>query len=400
MNQLHLFNPGHELSVLHGTKSYTFSANVKKMQEELALLPLWYADKDDYVFAEGCESFIDSLHEKGLKQFPKAVDWQWLKNNKTNLPPLEAAPWGLSPESIRFFTNLSRTSGAEIHIPEWKNDYAKLTSRESSFACLETIKAELPDRDLPMTPIVCKNLEEINHYIQTNGTPAVVKMPFSSSGRGILWLNGLLLKPLETKWIEGALKRQGFVSIEPTFNKQYDFAMEFRTDGLGNVSFEGFSFFLTDQNGAYQGNLLGEQEIIRQSIAENLGVSALEETKIVALAAVAKNYANCYSGYLGIDMMDYFNSKGKHAIHPCVEVNLRRTMGLVAISISRNFLAKGAKGLFNITFDAALGEALKRDLSNRKTYGLQLENKRIKSGYLALCPVTSDTHYTAYIKVS
>ena len=53
MSRIHYFNPGHETAVLLGTQNYTAPTNVRKMQKDLALLPVWYAEEDDFVYLEG-----------------------------------------------------------------------------------------------------------------------------------------------------------------------------------------------------------------------------------------------------------------------------------------------------------------------------------------------------------
>ena len=41
-----------------------------------------------------------------------------------------------------------------------------------------------------------------------------------------------------------------------------------------------------------------------------------------------------YRGPLGVDMM-VVDVDGMRAVHPCVEVNVRRTMGMVAVDVAR-----------------------------------------------------------------
>ena len=52
MSRIHYFNPGHETAVLLGTQNYTAPTNVRKMQKDLALLPVWYAEEDDFVYLD------------------------------------------------------------------------------------------------------------------------------------------------------------------------------------------------------------------------------------------------------------------------------------------------------------------------------------------------------------
>jgi hypothetical protein len=52
-----------------------------------------------------------------------------------------------------------------------------------------------------------------------------------------------------------------------------------------------------------------------------------------------------YNGYLGIDMMLYWDENGKIALNPCVEVNLRMTMGMVTAAMGSRH---GLHGNFSI----------------------------------------------------
>ena len=56
--------------------------------------------------------------------------------------------------------------------------------------------------------------------------------------------------------MQGALRRQGVISVERGLNKVLDFAMEFHVDAEGEVGYEGLSLFETAERGAYIGNRL------------------------------------------------------------------------------------------------------------------------------------------------
>ena len=51
------------------------------------------------------------------------------------------------------------------------------------------------------------------------------------------------------------------------------------------------------------------------------------------LQLFAENLAGIYEGPLGVDMM-LVNTENATKLHPCVEVNLRRTMGHVALAFN------------------------------------------------------------------
>ena len=98
-------------------------------------------------------------------------------------------------------------------------------------------------------------------------------------------------------------------------------------------------------------------------------------------------------------MLIYQNKNGDFAIHPCIEINTRYTMGMVALRISQKYLASKARGEMSITYESKPGEAYARHCFMKKAYPLEIEDGKIKEGYLSLCPVTKDTRYRAYILV-
>ena len=101
------------------------------------------------------------------------------------------------------------------------------------------------------------------------GGDAVVKLPWSCSGRGVFYAAAMKRPQLESV-IRGGIARQGSVMVERRFERIRDFAMLFCSEPKG-VSFRGFSVFATDASGNYSGNLIASQEIL----LERLGIDPL-----------------------------------------------------------------------------------------------------------------------------
>ena len=162
----------------------------------------------------------------------------------------------------------------------------------------------------------------------------VVKAPWSSSGRGVRFIDKTL-DEYQRRWIKNVIASQGSVVIETYCNKVKDFGMEFESDGHGHVRYLGLSLFHT-QNGAYTGNILAtedeKQEMINRYIPEDLLVSIREKICTV----LGRLYCHQYAGPFGVDMMVVRGGDQQHfLLNPCVEINLRRTMGHVALALSK-----------------------------------------------------------------
>jgi hypothetical protein len=191
------------------------------------------------------------------------------------------------------------------------------------------------------------------------------------------------------------------LSLEHALDKALDFAMEFYSDGRGNLRYEGLSVFLTNRQGAYKGNKLQSQAALRNQVLRYVSEEMLNCVKQTLSHVLADLLGNRYAGNLGVDMLIYKdNDNGCFGIHPCIEINLRYTMGLMAIRLFENYLDEQAEGLFSIFYEAVPPRAYEQHLRMRNAHPPTFRNGKLLQGYLALCPVTPATHYVAYLLVA
>lgn len=146
------------------------------------------------------------------------------------------------------------------------------------------------------------------------------KAPWSSSGRGVLYTADLTYEQT-LQWIRGIIRSQGAVMAEKAYAKSLDFATEWTIDPQG-THFIGISVFEASKRGKYHRNYKGSQAELWNMIP-NLRTDLIERQR----ATINKVIAPCYYGPLGIDML--VTDTG--LIHPCIEINLRNTMGSVLI---------------------------------------------------------------------
>jgi len=362
---LHYFNPGHEVALLNPTPFYTPPGNVQRLMHDLAPLPLWYAQPEDYVLLS------KPLPPDFLNQFPSS--WQpfatpitlkqWIQHPE-KYPSFEAVPWGLSPTVIHFFNQLQlENNSLALTVPKWNETIISLTSRETALKYLHQFASLYPALTLSTFPIRTTSIEEV----LAMKAPKVLKQPYSSSGRGLLWIKDQLgIKDQE--WAIGTIRKQGALIVEPWLEKKQDFAMEFRIDEERIAHFEGWSVYDTNAKGAYLGNRLFLPSEAKDFITTFVDECFLNQIKNTWLSILRKDFAPYYKGYLGVDMMFYGDS---YTLHPCVEINLRRTMGQVANQLVKRTHIHGGSGRFSIDF-----------------------KPKAKASYL-LCPTLSNSYYRA-----
>jgi hypothetical protein len=396
--RIHFFNPGHEADILSGGIHYTPPASVRKIREDLALLPLWYGDEGDYVLVNEPDTAARFLSSLPAGIYPEAVSVSPEEVGRSILfPPAIAAPWGLSPQSLHLFESLQ--SRAPIIVPRWKEVYAPLTGRQTAAGYLASIQTILREPSDLLTPLFCTQADEVFRYISTHSPPYILKTPYSCSGRGLYLISDKHPDKQAIRWIEGGIKKQGAISIEPALDKVCDFAMEFEADGMAHVCFRGLSVFDTLSKGTFSGNWLGTQDVFKNHITQYIPEQQIVEIQEAVATVLSETLGALYQGYLGVDMLIYRQANGRLSVHPMIEINLRHTMGFVAIQLSNRLIHPTAQGRFIITCDPAPNAAYTSHLQMTAAHPLQITDKKIRSGYFSLCPVGPETQYRAAILI-
>lgn len=395
---LYYFNPGHEGALLNASPYYTYPSNVIKMQQDLAYLPAWYANNKDYILINKPlpSDFLSTINE--LNPLAKGITCHDLAS--INPPISKIHLWGISPQAIHQFQKLNKTQNIELQLPLWNNNLIKLSSRETARDCLNYLQQNILSIDNDLAPLFLKDLESLENYVLSSPNKLLVKAPYSSSGRGLVWLPIGQLNRSEKQIIHGMLKNQGTVSIEKVLDKIIDFAMEFDLNENGKCKFIGYSYFVTNSKGNYSHNFICSQDKIIKDLNEFVSNEELEKTKYFLIKYIEEKFNNVYSGCIGIDMMLYKN-KNTFKLHPCLEINVRDNMGIIAYNIFKNHIQPQSHGYFYIDYKKNKNNLIdEEDSMMKKKYPLIIHDNKIYSGYLSLCPIDRDTQYRAYIIIN
>ncbi|MDR0683329.1 MAG: hypothetical protein LBG15_16035 [Dysgonamonadaceae bacterium] len=392
------FNPGHETAVLNASKYYQPKANQLKMQKELAFLPAWYAFPSDFILIDKPlpNTFLSDLDL--LNPIAQAITTSDLTNKKSDLADLAIDLWGISPQSIYFFEKLNLFHHLEWQIPLWKEELRLLGSRFTSHKILSFLIDTIPEIENEILPRFFSNLDELEKQVVHSSKEQIVKSPYSSSGRGLVWLPPKKLAQSERQILSGMLKRQSQVSLEKVLDKQLDFSMHFEIDKAGKTLFTGYSVFQTNSKGVYEKSFLANQEELEKKITFYIAPDLLLRVKIRLIQLIGKIFAPHYTGNIGVDMLVY-SSENQYYLHPCVEINMRKSMGFLALRLFENYISHCSKGEFFVNYCSKRSEIYEKHKEWKKSDPVVTENGKIKSGYLSLCPVEEDSEYWTGIKV-
>lgn len=292
---LYVFNPENDMALADGHPGYTPPVQIQQMRRELWWLPQWWAEDEDIV---------------------------WNGEERLNLSDdTRILPWGWSPSLCH---QLKQAGVQESLLPSRKEleQIRQLSHRQTAVSLLQELRSELPlDGHFAGNSVLCRSIEEAEETANTYGE-ALLKSPWSSSGRGLMRTDN----PQWKAWASRILKAQGSIVVEQFLHKVTDFALEFWLDGKGGVEYRGLSLFYTNERGAYLGNWVAPEEQKLAWLAQYIPLQYLQAIRAWWTARLSRFD---YAGPVGIDMM-----LAQEGICPCIEVNWRWTMGLVSCLVA------------------------------------------------------------------
>lgn len=326
MSLLHLFNPENDMALAVNEPNYTPPRAALRLRRAASLLPMWWANKDDAILVED-----DMNAEAELLRTTYGLGGHPVKTAPEGFIP---EPWGWSAYTRKIFYNAGVASG-QLPSTETITEIRNLSHRRLTIKILKHLGT--PEQLLPVEAFSVKEaFEAINRFGR-----AVIKLPWSSSGRGIIYSTDVPTNTLK-QYIAGIIHRQGSALVEPYYNREQDFAALFYSDGT-TVTYRGCSLFATDTRGFYAGNIIMPQKELSQQIRTDFTthITNLEDALTIFTTP-------SYSGWIGVDMLSYRNSSGALLTAPCIEVNMRRTMGVAALYIADK-LCHHRPHLLNVT---------------------------------------------------
>lgn len=322
---LHVFNPEHEIALAFDAKNITLPHAIQELKMNLGFIPALWADDGDYVLVDDAAFAIKATKSAGCHMsnvhfieaddlskyyFSEISPWGWDKCLCSKLSAAgcaNALPSDCKLQTLRMLS--SRIQTAKI-LPFLRNGLEQSTCGIAHYA---------------------ESSEEVTDLAKYYGN-IVIKSLWSSSGRGVKYISSSGTKESIIGWISNAISRQGGVMVEPYYNKVKDFAMEFYSHDDGHIDYCGLSLFET-QKGNYSGNLIASEERKLSILSKYIPSNLLAEIRRRIVDYLFPLYEGVYHGPFGVDMMIVADGSNGFLLDPCVEINMRRTMGHVANSV-------------------------------------------------------------------
>ena len=253
------------------------------------------------------------------------------------------------------------------------------------------------DPDFPISPFSNIQISQSpNSPNSSKFSKAVVKMPWSSSGRGLLLFPNPDSAKKNDEVLSGMLRQQGFVTVEPWHDKIIDISYQFEASA-GKIIYKGRTFLENDPKGRYVRNYLTEDIEIQQDVKLFLEAHESDVVAILEESLSQSNYATQYEGWIGVDAIIYRDENSVLKFHPMLEINGRFTMGAIALKM-RNYLAEGSTGFLEI-FYSKTGNFQSFCQKKELEKPLTMKDHKILSGFLPLTPPSPNHHFGAFVEV-
>lgn len=392
---LYHFNPTCEMAVANSYDSYVLPVHLKAFENDLSTLPCFFGRSCDYVLTSRKteRKFTDYLHRLGFET-PAFITSADEFESSTTLNSLR--PWGWSPAEHRKLQPFKQFLNTAPYHPlsQWKNEHALLLSRHTTLQLVTELncvdKKIYTHLDIPAPPLQLTTLDEVKAVVEIIPPPVLLKTPWSASGRGLFRIRDMHEHAESNSWVKSKLRKQRFLLAEPFLKKVQDVSFHFYVDA-DSVRFLGTTFFETDAKGQFTGCYLRQPTAL--GLDSRFISEACQQAAQLLLAGLQQLQINHrYQGALGIDGIFFEKATGTILLNPCVEINLRHTMGLLNLFI-RQHIHPYKNGWWTIEkFDAAF------------TSSYPLTDNCMADGYIAygtvwLTPPSKYQNYAASLRI-
>ena len=383
MKPIFVFNPEHDLALANGDRHYIPPRNIREMAHDLA--PLMEE-------ALACSVVGEGVSDADVVPLPWG--WDFAVNERFRRMGVSAA---LLPSDAALTALCRRSERATAH------------------HLLSAFRSEHPDEAYVGESVMLSSADDIAPYAERHGH-ILLKAPLSGSGKGLRHVGfnendnededcrpdeklASSLKKVES-WASALIQRHGYLTAEPFYTKVTDFAMEFCVSNEA-CHFIGYSLFITDHHGRYIESRLLSDEAIEEVLTRYVSAETLREVCRWICAhwgdIVPSEWNTAkYPLHFGIDMMIVADDS-RFRLHPCIEVNLRMNMGIIAHELYRKVLGSGARGIYRLSFFPDSVALRDFSVGHAASHPAVYREGKLVHGYLPLTPINDDTRHHAYI---
>ena len=350
------FEPNCEAWAAHEGSTYTPAKQPRQLALDFAELPIFLCVPDDLVLVprRPHTAFLRDLYRAGfsITEFVEYEHTSDLAKHAVSARRIQRlAPWGWSPESVRFLAPLmaNLSTGKRRRLNDFWNDKIKALYSKSFSAKL--MRHLLPGLTVGRDWLCgveeigkpCSDAVQVRrhvaHLLSEGVGEVIIKADFGAAGREQIFIRDGTMRSQQGGWIDGVLGQQGTVVVEPRLAKTFDLSIHVDVKDDGTTKLVGWTRFLTDGRGQFIGALVSRiwSGLSGADMSFIYGHGKYPRRLPDLFAELAEQVGRAlfregYSGPAGIDALVYRNVDALR-LKPIVEINPRWTMGRVALAL-------------------------------------------------------------------
>ena len=224
---LHIFNPEHDIALASNLSNFTAPHAGRQLRADLGFLPALWADEGDVVLVENVEYAVKTWERLRKRLVPWGGTLCSIERNAIFHGVEHFVPWG-GTNSISVWgwdkavrRELER-AGAPLSLLPSDSQLERirtLSHRQTAAQLLSLLRINGTVGEA----VLCESLEAVERQLGLHSR-LVLKAPWSSSGRGIRFIDGEL-NDYHRGWLRNMLSKQGGVMAEPYYEKVKDFGI-------------------------------------------------------------------------------------------------------------------------------------------------------------------------------
>jgi len=356
------FNPNAESSVLSSLSGRSFSPNKmeRAMEEDLELLLMVWCRRDDLLLMRKVPSLNHLAHLKHIGfDLPEVVSLEDPDGVMVNRKLGGVRPWAWAPDASEVLEPYAENVSKSVPW-QWKAagaESAQWMSKEMGVRLSQRLS--LSDDVAEFFCDVDEAWQRVKVGLEIGDV--LLKAPYACAGRGHRRVESAATDADLDQvrgWLERTVAEHGGVVVEPWLERVLDFSALYEKDASGKVKFKGMTEMENDASGRFLGTKVypkwgvGLPAELKEFLFRDAKITPWYREQIpAALAEMLPDYV----GPLGVDAMVYRRSDGSLALRHVIELNVRMTMGRVALELLKHS-PQGKSGRLQILRKRKLGD--------------------------------------------
>ncbi len=366
------FNSDCEIEWATRSPGYRPPDAIRSLLADFGTVPMFLARESDIVLCERPPSVNFRLAMKDLG-FKVPEFFQGDGDHRDSLAPLvqrkveSFEPWGWSRRAARLavylvgpreevrdrcpIPDIEDQSFVEIFdktkLPALRQEFRRQYSQYQNVLMDEWLDGELAH--------TYERVEESVRKLSGMGVTAVIKVPFSAAGQGLIRIRpNEVISEVHQGKIKRTIKDHGRVLVEPWLERLFDMSILINVQPEQKNTLMGVTRFLTDARGQYFGHILGEpmfgmgdstRALLIKQVGGDKSLRQMVQDGAQHCATWLRQRGFC--GRAGIDMFWFRHplSPERIGLRLLNEINARNTMGHLALGLAQH-LAPGIPGVW------------------------------------------------------